>query len=147
MIRQLSGIVLILAAGSLADTTYAGTSSCSVRQDDWASRNLTKATSLTEIYAISNKVPGCLKGGGIAEEVSDDVALRLSHHWQDSLEELSGAKSDSGLVPFVLRHIDGTADSNDLQVILKNSKFACSPKSKTLCRRVEVAAQSALNGQ
>lgn len=131
----------------VSDSTHAAPLSCSVKQDEMTSKSLERATSLKEIYSISKNVPGCMSGGGIAEEVSDDVVVRLSHHWNSSLNELAESATKSGLVSFVLHHIDETTDPNNLRMILKDAKSACSRGRDALCHRIETAAKEALSNQ
>ena len=147
MKNQTPAFVLALLTILLPDLAHAGPDSCSLKQDNRASENLAKATSLGELYSISKEVPGCMRGGGISEEVSDDVVVRLSRHWRSSLDELSRDKNNSDLVSFILRHIDETTNPNDLRVILSYSKSACLPEANTLCRKIGEAARVALNRQ
>jgi hypothetical protein len=93
---------------------HADSGTCTVKQDDQASKMLSRSTSLSGIYKVAGLFPGCMEGGGISEEVSDDVVVRLSHHWQSALEELQKRRADYRFISFVLRHIDATTDSDDL---------------------------------
>jgi diadenosine tetraphosphate (Ap4A) HIT family hydrolase len=121
---------------------YARESSCNIEQDKLASQELAKAASLTELYSVSKAIPGCMKGGGIAEEVSDDVVVHLSRHWRESLDELNRDENNPGLISFILRHIDQTTNPDDLRAITRHAKSACTTRAEALCRKIGVAANA-----
>ena len=137
-------LLLVMVAGLASAPAKAKHGSCSIQQDDLASQRLAKAASLMELYKVSKLFPGCLEGGGTAEEASDDVVVRLSHHWRKSMSELKRYESDRAFISFVLRHIDATTDSDDLRTILAKAKAECPTGTRATCRKVETAATSAL---
>ena len=137
----------MLVAALVSASPQAAHQSCSIKQDDLASQRLAKAASLMSLYKASKLFPGCLEGGGTAEEASDDVVVRLSHHWSNSIGELEKHQANPGLIAFVLRHIDATTDSDDLKVISAKAKTACPLRAKALCRKVKTEADAALSEQ
>jgi hypothetical protein len=82
--------------------------------------------------------------GGIGEGVSDAVTKLLADHWTDFGTFVAITGSDPGFEKFVLRHIDATVPADRLQAISKNARDRCPPKSATICKRITVAASSAI---
>jgi hypothetical protein len=147
MNRNAKAFAVCLIATGAPNLAFADINSCTLEQDNLASKRLIRASNLREVYEISKTIPGCMRGGGISEEVSDDVVSRLSHQWQVSLRELNTNWNDHHFISFVMNHIDSTTDADDLRTILRNAKHSCSPKSALQCRRIEAAAHYALNHQ
>src|SRR6476469_1726749 len=110
MRKELRFFAPMLLALLVPTGAQATSNSCSIQQDNMASRGLSKATTLKEIYKVSRMFSGCLNDGGTAEEASDDVVVQLSHHWPKSINELKRYESDRAFISFVLRHIDATTD-------------------------------------
>ncbi len=82
--------------------------------------------------------------GAIAEGYSDFVAQSLARHW-DRIEELASlASKDDAFRIFVLEHIDATADTGDLSLLLSNAQKKCPTTSSQLCAEIAKAALSAL---
>jgi len=81
--------------------------------------------------------------GVYAEGYSDFVARSLAEHW-DRLEELVKlTASDKAFGDFVLRHIDATADENDIHLLLSNAHHKCPASAGSLCSRIIEAGNSA----
>jgi hypothetical protein len=146
MRKNFQAFALMLTMALSPSLAQASTEGCSIKKDNSASKRLENSTSLMDIYNVSKLFPGCLKGGGISEEVSDGVVVRLSHHWRSSLRELRGRGASPEFISFVLRHIDATTSSDELQNILSNSKSACPPRAGAICRKIAAAAATALKG-
>ena len=82
--------------------------------------------------------------GVYAEGFSDFVARSLAKHW-DRLDELAKLSlNDNAFKEFVLRHIDATADTNDLSLLLSNAQKRCAASTTQLCSDIIKAAVSAL---
>ncbi len=87
--------------------------------------------------------PGC-DDGVYAEGYSDFVARSLARHW-DRLDELKAlTSSDKGFSDFVLRHIDASADLDDIALLLSNAQDRCPAESSSLCSAIIQAAHLAL---
>jgi hypothetical protein len=140
-------LALMLVSTLVTGSAHARNEGCSIKQDDQASDGLEKAASLLDLYKVSKLFPGCFEGGGTAEEASDDIVVRLSHHWSRSLGELQRHAADRAFTLFVLRHIDATTDSDDLKVISTNARAACPRRASAVCQKVAAAAESALREQ
>jgi hypothetical protein len=144
MIKCLSFSAIVLVAVLTPSLTQANDEGCSIAQDGMASKELESATNLFGIYDTSKAFPGCLKGGGISEEVSNDVVGQISHHWDGSLREMRRRGANPEFLSFVLRHIDATTSADDLHTILRNAKFLCPQKMRSTCSRIAAAATAAL---
>jgi len=82
--------------------------------------------------------------GAIAEGYSDSVAKLLAKDWKH-LGVLDGLISnDKDFKNFVFRHIDETADTDDLKAIVKNAKLRCPSGKDALCKSLERKARSSL---
>jgi hypothetical protein len=108
---------------------------------------LSSSTNLTSIYKVAKRFPGCMEGGGISEEVSDDVVVRLAHHWRNAIRELQERRADHRFVTFVLQHVDATTDPDDLRKVESQSKAECPRTATRLCREIASAAREALKDQ
>jgi hypothetical protein len=82
--------------------------------------------------------------GGTAEGVSDSIAKLLvrSQPQVSVLLRLEGSRR--GMNEFILRHIDGTLDDDDLKVIADHLPQRCEPNAKHLCEAISHAARRAL---
>jgi hypothetical protein len=144
MRKEVPLFALVLTTVLLPTAARASDDSCSTKQDDRASRALSKATNLTQMYQTSRMFSGCLESGATAEQASDDVVVQLAHHWRKSIAELKTHRADRAFISFVLRHVDATTGSDDLQSIVTKARTACPTGAKSICLKVEAAAVSAL---
>lgn len=82
--------------------------------------------------------------GSIAEGSSEAVARLLVDHW-DTLPVLARLiDGDPPLEPFVLRHVNATLDTKDLERIRDRSVSTCPVSASALCGRLGEAASRAL---
>jgi hypothetical protein len=82
--------------------------------------------------------------GGIAEGSSEAVARLLADHW-DSLRQLERLiHREPSLQPFVLDHINGTLDTDDLEKIVHEAGSSCPSTATSLCAKIRQAARQAL---
>ena len=89
------------------------------------------------------KTHGHCDDGSIAEGYSEAVARLLVDQW-DTLPELARlAQRDSRFRRFVLRHIDSTLNTSDLEKIGQLSSSACPHGNVKLCRDLQGALQIA----
>jgi len=82
--------------------------------------------------------------GAVADGFSDSVAKLLAKDWKHLgvLDRLFS--NDKDFKNFVFRHIDETADTDDLKAIVKNAKLRCPSGKATLCKLLEHKARSSL---
>ena len=86
--------------------------------------------------------------GGLAEGYSDVVVRLLSNKWSDLSEFAAIARSRPAFHTWVIKHIDATVSTKDLQKIIFNASSRCGdPKLREVCRQLSQAAQKALQVQ
>lgn len=78
--------------------------------------------------------------GSIAEGNSEAVARLLVDKWQTLPELAVLIKRHPSLKRYVLRHIDTTLDTNDLNKIVTLATTSCSVKYEHLCVDIKAAA-------
>lgn len=139
-IRNLIFIAIsLLAAGCAASETHATT--CTITQAEAADAAVDTLNSWEAVAAFRTKFEQC-DDGSIAEGSSEAVARLLVDHW-DKLSELSHliAKTPA-LRSFVLRHINSTLDTGDLEKIKQNATH-CPSSTRSLCKSISKAAAEA----
>jgi hypothetical protein len=115
------------------------------RCNDTADRLLFKAKSWADLRRWSTSYADC-DDGGLAEGVSDDVAIYLARKWRDLPKLEHEIKREPRFREFVLRHIDATAHTDDLEAVKENATQRCPARSSALCAAIASAAQNALEG-
>lgn len=86
---------------------------------------------------------GFCDDGDIAEGNSEAVARLLADHW-DSLPDLATQISKNpAFKAYVLRHIDSTLDTKDLDKIRTQASQFCPVKQEQLCGELKEAAEKA----
>jgi hypothetical protein len=113
------------------------------RCNDTADRLLFKAKSWADLRRWFTGYADC-DDGGLAEGVSDDVAIYLARKWRDLPKLEYEIKREPRFREFVLRHIDATAGMDDLEAAKKNATQKCPARSSVLCAAIVTRAQSAL---
>src|SRR5208283_720709 len=100
-------------------------------------------SSWNEFHDLFMKYKGC-DDGVYAEGYSDFVTRSLAKHWDrfDELAKLSAA--DKAFEDFVLRHIDATANWDDISLLLSNAEEKCPASSSRLCYAIIEAGRAAL---
>jgi hypothetical protein len=83
--------------------------------------------------------------GYIAEGLSATITRLLATNWNsvDQLEVMTA--KDKAFESWVLNHIDTTADSRDLEKIIKHAKEECVQEHKQFCAKVGGSANQALD--
>jgi hypothetical protein len=86
----------------------------------------------------------CDNGGEFSASYSQDVIGLLVGKW-DRLPELAALlPKNRGFEAFVLKHVNGTASSDDLNRIITSARTRCPDSSGDLCRKLEAQAGKAL---
>jgi hypothetical protein len=81
--------------------------------------------------------------GSIAEGNSEAVARLLVDKWQTLPQLAELIKRDPVLKRFILRHIDATLDTKDLEQMKKLASSSCPRKLISLCKDIRGAATRA----
>lgn len=96
-----------------------------------------------DLHRLFSTAKGC-DDGAYAEGYSDFVAQSLAKHWERLSELVTLTLTDSNFHDFVLKHIDATADPDDIAILLDNAQKRCPSGSITLCKEIEKAALSTM---
>jgi hypothetical protein len=111
---------------------------------EWISDELPSLTSWSRIYAsFKTNVPGC-DDGIFGEGYTEAVAKMLSEKWQLLAELKALTDKDPRFRLFVLKHVDASADPDDLKRIYKNATQSCKKEYSELCSALASAAQKAI---
>ncbi len=102
---------------------------------------LARSASWQALHQIYVKQP--CDDGAIAEAFSDFVVHKLASAWASLSSLASIVRGDSGFGTFVIRHIDATADDNELRTVARLASTRCPRGSQMLCRRIGAAASRA----
>jgi hypothetical protein len=82
--------------------------------------------------------------GVYGEGYTDFITRSLARHWDRFNELVKLTASDKVFEDFVLRHIDATADQNDIKLLLANAQQKCPASASSLCSKIIGAGSSAL---
>jgi len=116
---------------------------CSPRDAEAADAMIGHLDSWTKFESAFKRFRHC-DDGSIAEGNSEAVARLLVDQW-NTLPLLAGLiKRDPPLKRFVLRHIDTTLDTDDLEKIKESSSLACRKDMALLCSDLKIAAIRAI---
>jgi hypothetical protein len=80
--------------------------------------------------------------GGIAEGVSDAVARLLANQWLRLPELMKLSAENPDLEPFVLMHLDGTDNADDLRRIEHLARTKCPTGAAVLCKKLKTRVDS-----
>jgi hypothetical protein len=80
--------------------------------------------------------------GAIAEGFSEAVVHLLATNWASIHQAQLIFSKDSAFQEFVVRHVDSTADGNELTRIQNLAVHQCPRSAKTLCEQLAKAASS-----
>ena len=89
-------------------------------------------------------LPACTDDGVYGEGYSDVTVRILSKHWETISQLQALAAREPAFRAFVLRHIDVTADPDELNQALNNATTQCPAGAASLCEDIAARAESAL---
>lgn len=141
---KLSIIFDVLVLLLICSAPVAEAKTCSLAQSLKAENAIDNLKSWSDMYAhFVQYAPQC-DNGGVAEGVSDFAVHKLASNWE-SLSELHViTKKDDAFKSFILRHIDASADTDELRLIVKKSRKECQAKYRHLCAQIGNAAAAAI---
>lgn len=132
-------LILALSAGGACHAQH---KACSPRDAAAADVAVDALDSWTKVERMYRKYGHCDEGS-IAEGNSEAVARLLVDHWS-RLPRLSEiVRRDPAFRRFVLRHIDTTLDTHDLERIEALATTQCPSESAALCRELSKTAARA----
>ena len=133
----------ILVALALAGPCAAHAKSCSPKDAEAADALLDGLDSWAKLGAAVKQYGHC-DDGSIAEGNSEAVVRLLVDQWK-TLPQLSGlVRRDPVLKRFVLRHVDATLDTDDLNKIRMSASTSCPGGAALLCSELLAAANRAI---
>lgn len=115
---------------------------CSVREAEAADAMVDRIDGWTRVAEAYKKFGHC-DDGGIAEGNSEAVARLLVDQWQTLPMLAKLVERDPALKRYVLRHIDTTLDTDDLEKIKSLASSSCARGLASLCRELAAAAARA----
>jgi hypothetical protein len=137
-LRTILGPIAILACLFMAPPTHAAD-----RCMDTADELFFKVKSWSGLRKWFEVYEDC-DDGYLAEGVSDYVVVSLAQRWRDLPKLRREMERNPRFEAFVLRHIDATTDSGDLEAIIENATQRCPSRSVALCASMIKGAQEAL---
>jgi len=81
--------------------------------------------------------------GAIAEAFSDSIVHLLASYWERLPELVRETRNASSFETFVLRHIDATATTEDLNRVEFLASRKCPKDNSALCGQIEQAVKEA----
>jgi hypothetical protein len=117
---------------------------CSKADAERADYEAGRLRTWNKLYHSYLRYSGC-DDGSIAEGYSDSIVQILAHHWTTFPQALPLFSSDIGFYKFVLKHIDPTAEPDDLKLIRVNTIRSCPPGANEYCTEIRKAAGKALS--
>jgi hypothetical protein len=87
---------------------------------------------------------GCDNGGEFSASYTEDIISLLVNQW-DRLPELAALlRKEPRFEAFVLKHVNATASSDELNCIIRSARDTCPSTSRSLCRKLGEQAAKAL---
>jgi hypothetical protein len=120
--------------------------------EGWA-RDCTKAEAMSaeakaaylkswaEVYDAYKRYAHC-DDGAIAEGFSESVTVLLAKHWAQLPELVIRVNGDKDFRAFVVKHINESADVNNLKLIDTNARTRCPEQSKSFCSAIAARTQA-----
>ena len=96
-----------------------------------------------DLYSSFKHAP--CDSGVVARAYTQLVVNSLTKQWADltALQQLAAA--DSTFLRFVLKHVDGAAEKEDLELVQRNASSHCPKALPPLCALIAEAAKGALH--
>ena len=135
-------VITVCLIQTLGSRVYA--TKCTLTDEEWIGHEYPRLKSWSNIYAsYKSYTPQC-DDGFMAEGYTHAIVKMLSAHWE-KLDDLAGlSRQDAAFRRFELKHVDASADPDDLQKVLANATRQCPRKDRPLCASVSNAAKAAL---
>jgi hypothetical protein len=132
------------ALAALFTSTIAMSSTCPVTDEQFL-KQLSTMKEWTTIYSVFKRnLPGCPDDGFYAEGYTEAVVVALAKRLADLGELDKLVTQDVKFRRFVYRHIDASADENDLRRVLRNTRTKCPTESARLCGQIAARARAAI---
>lgn len=116
----------------LAATFEVDAANCSKAMAIAAETKAGELKSWSEVYVWFKRYRNC-DDGAIAEGFTESITILLARQWSVLPQLAARADKDTQFRAFVLKHIDESADADNLRLIEENAKRKCPPKYTRLC--------------
>jgi hypothetical protein len=87
------------------------------------------------VYQSYNKYKHC-DDGSISEGYTEKICHSLAYNWPHVIKLNKIVLKNNEFKKFVIKHIDDTANVNDVKKIFVNSTERCRPDTKLLCKSI-----------
>jgi hypothetical protein len=134
----------ILALSVFAPMPHAQAAVCTGTQATQADAEIDRMNSWEKVARVFKRYGRC-DSGSIAEGNSEAVARLLTDHWATLPTLVKLARANPAFRDFVVRHVDTTLDTQDLDRIRSLTASACPKEAVALCRDLHSAATRALS--
>ena len=81
-------------------------------------------------------------GGSVGEGFSDSIVHLLATNWESLFQAKALIAKDPKFQSFLVRHIDASADTSELESVAQLALHSCPRSAKSLCSQIAVAAAS-----
>ena len=136
--------MLLLAAALLIASTCSAASKCSDADAQAAETTTGTLKTWSAIYSGFKSYGRC-DDGGIAEGFTEAVVHLLASKWDSLPKAASLAKKDPAFRTFFLKHIDASADTDELKKIYSFAQSECPKKLRNLCAAIQSEAGRAID--
>jgi hypothetical protein len=145
MLAPLRFFVLLSAAAITAGSPVARADAGAGCSDREFLGQFDKLQDWNAIHAfVKRNLPTCPDDGMYGEGYSDVVVHAFAKHWSYLPQLVSIVARDPGFEAFALRHIDETADPQELKKTRQNATNRCPPDMEDLCKKIATRAVEAL---
>lgn len=137
-----SMIALLVGLGLSPTPAVAATPAheCTLSESRQADKDTESLQNWDAVYAWFRRWSRC-DDGGVAEGNSEAITVLLAEHWSTTTRLATLTRKDSSFADFVLDHVDETVPADRLRRISANARVACPKGARSLCIRIERAAQ------
>jgi len=139
----MSNFAVILLAIASVCPIYAQEHPCTNAEAERAEMQADTSSTWDALYKSYKAYHHC-DDGAIAEGYSESVTRMLARQWSTLPQLLPLAQEDAAFGAFVIRHVDATADLDNLKTIVRNAKMRCPSNSIALCTEVRKRAEVAI---
>ena len=135
---------LFIAAGLATATTVHAEVAGACRDEEFFAQ-LHRLNDWKALHAFYKQyLPACADDGVYGEGYSDVTVWILAKHWETLPQLQALAVREPAFRAFVLRHIDATADPDELNQALHNATTQCPAGAASLCEDLAARAHSAI---
>ncbi|OOG52990.1 hypothetical protein B0E48_16795 [Rhodanobacter sp. C03] len=132
---------LILFLLSVSAPLHAG--GCTSTQAKAADNASGSWRSWPSIFAAYQRYGQC-DDGAVGEGFSDSIVHLLASNWGKLNQAQPLIARQPAFQAFIIRHIDASADSDELQNVQRYATHSCPPSATGLCRQIAGAAKNAI---